>query len=389
MSDYLEGLFDSAGFEAAPRMPVETIPVIPDGYVSEIVPFDPAKAHFTIDKQRAEETLSTLLDAYTSVSAPYDLDRVRVPQDPRHMPPSLERGSVDHAMFFWNVCYYMRGGIKSVDAVKRLANVYEQRPDLFSCEQAVDVDPDEFAKVLTVNGLGFQNTVTKIWRENAKRMTERWDGDPRNIFDGVSDYETCQERIQNNQKGGGFMGFKEKMTSMIAYYLMDEELIDPFVFPIPIDLHIMRISIANGFIDFPDAPNGMNLYNSETTAALRKLYYDFAVEHEVNPLRLCDALWLFGEALCGKYPGNITLEPLGRKQRNGRSTVLIPQEVDITNPAQQKAYADSCGICPIESTCETAIPGKPYYVGGVILKRGQRVRFPPDAQASLFDETIA
>lgn len=57
-------------------------------------------------------------------------------------------------------------------------------------------------------------------------MMERYDGDPRNIFKDVQDYDEALDLIRNDGKGGGFKGFQHKMTSMIIYYLQDDKLID-------------------------------------------------------------------------------------------------------------------------------------------------------------------
>jgi hypothetical protein len=207
-------------------------------------------------------------------------------------------------------------------------------------------------------------------------MKTRYGGDPRNIFDGVTTYEDSLERIKNDKKGGGFIGFQEKMTSMILYYMMDEELIDQFNFPIPVDLHVMRVSIANEMITFPNSPDGTNVFVPETLAALRKLYFDYAADRDGNALRLCDAVWLLSMSSCGKHPGNMTIEPLGRSKRTGRTTYLIPNEVKIEDPVQRKAYEESCRKCPIQETCENNIPGTIYYVSGNLIIRGRRVRFP-------------
>jgi len=356
---------------------------IPEDYIPEVLPPSGEKLDITIHKDHAYPLLDRLLDAYGRSEPPYNLDSVRLPHDPRHMPETLEQGSVDHAVFLFNVCYYMRGGIKSNDAVKRMAKVYDNHPELFNCAYAQSYDAPALETILKNHGLGFQGTVARQWIENARRLQERYEGDPRNIFDGVSTYEQSQELIQN-RSGKGFVGFQEKMTSMIIYYLMDEGLIKPFNFPIPVDLHVMRVSIANEMITFTDpygqpVPHGTNLFTKETLAALRGLYFDYAEERNVNPLRLCDAVWLLSESLCGRYPGNVTIEPLGRERRNGRSTYLVPNVVNTTSQAQQKAYAASCGICPIQETCEYSIPGTQYYIGGNIIVRGRRVRFPVPA----------
>jgi len=353
---------------------------IPDDFVPEVLPWNGEKLNITVHKEHAYEVLDTLLKAYENNEPPYNLDRVRLPHDPRHMPKTLERGSVDHAMFLFNVCYYMRGGIKSNDAVKRMSGIYDAYPELFNCEYAQNFDTEDLAAILKDHGLGFQKTVAGQWVDNSRKMLEQFGGDPRAIFEGVTTYEESQALIQN-KKGKGFQGFQEKMTSMIIYYLMDEELIEPFNFPIPVDLHVMRVSIANEMITFANqsgepVPNGTNLFWPETTAALRSLYLDYAADNNVNPLRLCDAVWMLSESSCGRHPGNTTIEPHGRNNRNGRSTYLLPGIVDINSPAQQKAYGESCAVCPVEKTCELNLPGTPYYVGGNLIVRGRRIRFP-------------
>jgi hypothetical protein len=269
-----------------------------------------------------------------------------------------------------------------------LATIYDQRPDLFDCAQAAEVEPEEVAGVLKENGLGFQASVGALWVENARRMQERWGGDPRNIFKGVDSYEKALERIQNDGNGKGFIGFQEKMVSMATYYLMDDEMIEPFVFPLPVDLHVLRVSVANELLVFEGYEEDENLYSSETLRELRTLYYEYAVHHEINPLRLCDALWLLSQSSCGKHPGNITLEPDGRKNRNGRKTNLVPLPVDVNDVNQQRAYENSCRCCPIESTCRWNVPGKIYYVQGELKRRGERVRFPLPAQGSLFSREL-
>lgn len=381
-----ERLFD---INEVPRMPTGTdmqkpYAELPSGWEPEVKPRTNQTPEITINHEQVNRVLGTLLNAYENRRYPYNHDSVRLPHDPRHMPPSLEYGSVDHAMFFWNACYYMRGGIKSVDAIKRLAAVYEEEPDLFDCAVASEKRPAEIAGTLKAHGLGFQGTASRHWVENAQRLHERFDGDPRKIFTSNGTYDDYLKIIKNDGKGGGFKGFQEKMTSMIIYYLMDSSLIEPFMFPIPVDLHVMRVSVSNRLIEWKETPYGTDLYSDQMLATLRELYYDYAVEHEVNPLRLCDAVWLLSESLCGSYPGNITLEPYGRSNRKGRSTVLLPQEVDTNSPAQQAAYEASCRHCPVEETCDYAIPGKLYYVAGGLIIRGLRKQFPEPPQTKMF-----
>ncbi len=98
-----EKLFDIAREKKPRRLP-------PDGWESEVRPTTNEALRIVVDDEQVHEVLSTLTHAYRENLFPYNLDSVRLPHDPRHMPNNLERGGKDHAMFLWNVCYYMRGG---------------------------------------------------------------------------------------------------------------------------------------------------------------------------------------------------------------------------------------------------------------------------------------
>ena len=350
----------------------------------------PDSERIIVHPKRVDEVLDTLMEAYENERYPYYLDRVRVPQDERHMPPSLERGTKEHAMFFWNVCYYMRGGTKSTFAVQQMAEVYEDRPDLFDCYEILATPQEDIEQTLKDHKLGFQKTVAKQWKENAWRMLENFDGDPRNIFADLSEYEKPYDelvsRVKNDTKGGGFMGFREKMTSMIAYYLMDEELVQPFNFPIPVDLHVMRVSIETEMVTFPDLEFPANVHSEALLETLRGVYFDYAERRGVNPLRLCNAVWLLSEALCGQAPGNQVSEPNGRDNREGRLTTLIPEEVNPNDPAQQRRYERTCARCPVEKQCNLNVHGGAmYYAAGRVAVRGTRLRFPEN---TLFSEAF-
>lgn len=339
----------------------------------------------SVDYERTDQVLGILLERYYNNEYPYSLETTRVPHHPDHMPRSMPRDGKEHASFLWMSCYYMRGGIKSVEAFKRLAKMYDN-PDsrhLFDFSQAQYADPSEIDAGLKDSGLGFRTAVSGQWIENAKRMTERYDGDPRNIFKNVRDYDEALRLTRNDGKGGGFKGFQHKMTSMIIYYLQDDGLIDEIKeFPIPIDLHVMRVSVANEMITFPGADLDQDLFKPETTAVLRDIYVDYARRHGVSPIDLCNAVWLYSEALCGYQPGNITLEPRGRNSRNGRNTELVPLEYKPLDDAQREAYARTCGRCALRDTCAWNIPGKPYYVQGELKRRGRRQDY--DLHPTLF-----
>ncbi|MCU0667056.1 MAG: hypothetical protein MUF85_00330 [Patescibacteria group bacterium] len=337
-----------------------------------------------IDDERVSQVIGRLIYAYEQNEFPYNLDSTRTPQDHRHMPQTLEYGTKEHAMFLWTVCYYMRGGIKSNDAVMRLAKMYDMHPELFVAESAMICQKADLRNLLSEYGLGLQETVSNAWVENAARLYERYDGDPRKIFDGVTTYQQSLSRIKNDGKGGGFIGFREKMVSMIIYYLSDEGLIKEFEFPLPVDIHVLRVSIANELVKFEGYAEDENLLDEDLLITVRGLYLAYARQHNVSMLTISDAVWLLSQSTCGMHPGNVTLEPHGRGNRKGRQTHLIPAPVNADDESQRELYARTCALCPIEETCRWNVPGKIYYVQGKLIRRGERLRYPPPSQGLLF-----
>lgn len=332
---------------------------------------------------RLDEIVGTLLEARSNNEFPYTLDAANLPQDERNMPPELPRGGREHANFLWATCYYMRGGIKSTAAFAGLSSLYRDEPGLFDPHNAQHDDPERVTTLLTEYGLAFSaKMIGGAWVENARRMVEHYDGDPRRIFDDASLYKQVLMRVKNRGKGNGFIGFQEKMVSMITYYLMDAELIPYFDFPLPVDFHVLRVSAANEIITFENTPDDGNIYHENTLAMLRGMYHDYSVTHGVSQLDVCNAVWSLSSAICGSQPGNIMLEPGDRNNRDGRSTHIIPLPIDLSDPRQQTMYDRSCGLCPLEQSCAHNMPSKEYYVRG----RGilsERIKFEP-VDAGLF-----
>lgn len=349
----------------------------PEWWTSEVLPGN-GVPEFEVHTEHAFGVIDRIMEAYREKEFPYNLDRTRLPQDERHMPPSLPRGGKEHAMFFFNACYVMRGGIKSNDAIRRMSLLYENRPELFDADYARTLTVDDIKRALKDHGIGMQEAVSRQWIENSKRLMNDCEGDPRALFVGVSQegdpYQACLDRVMSD-KNSGYVGFKKKMTSMLVYYLMEGKMIEHFPFPLPVDMHVMRVSVANQMMTFPDAPHGTNLFHDEVTDALRELYYEYLEARQEDPIELSNAVWMLSESICGKTPGNVTDEPDGRKHRQGRGTFLVPKPINPDDIQQRRDYANSCAKCPVNDTCEYNIPGKHYYVGGALIIRGKRVVF--------------
>ncbi len=336
------------------------------------------RAH--IDTQRVELVLDTLLKQHAANGFPYNLPAAVLPQDPRHLPQGLTEDPRQHAMWLFCLCYYMRGGIKSVTAAKQLSRLYVRRQTLFEAEKAALAEELSVRESLIRVQLKYLcNTVPHYWIENAQRLVEWHDGDVRNIFAGVSTYEEACLRICNRSRRKpksdkythrqGFCGFQEKMVSMLIYYLVEAGLIEAFPFSVPIDFHALRVSVATEMVVFRGVGRDRDVFSEELRAALRRTFLEYAVEHEVNPIELTDALWLLSSTICSRHPGNITYSGA----YSARSTELRSHKPTWSD-VELRAHQASCGQCPVQPWCDWDVPNAQYTRKGQLLLLRRRSR---------------
>ena len=320
-----------------------------------------------VDTAKAECILGKLLGAFLRKTYPYNLPNAVPPQTPQNMPQTLVPGTREHALFLFCLCYYMRGGIKSHTAAKRLSMLYDARPLIFLPEERGSFPPSFVSVVLKKAGLGFKaDEIGERWFENLGRLADLYKGDPANIFSGISTYEEACDRIRNREKRG-FLGFQEKMVSMLIYFFMDAGFIDKWYFPIPVDFHVLRIVFAHEIIT--GAKSGRNgFYTKEILAATRQLFLDYCRNHNADPLRLCDAVWLYSGLMCNLHPGN---QSRVEKKRKGRKTVIVPMS-RWSRRQVRTCNEQACGQCFIKDTCRWCIPSAHYYVRGEISLREER-----------------
>ncbi|MBI2063012.1 MAG: hypothetical protein HYT61_02095 [Candidatus Yanofskybacteria bacterium] len=318
--------------------------------------------------------------AFDTGQYPFDKPWAKPPQIPENMPRNLTLGSKEHPLFLFCLCYHMRGGIDSITAIKSLAKLYETKPEIFVPENGMNRDPQEITGFLREVGLGFQSReIGRAWVENFKMLVRYWDSSPVKLLEGVETYEEACERIRNKlvkknrieNKNSGFLGFQEKMVSMLIHFLMEAGFIDSFHFPPPVDFHVLRTMFGHEIllIEEWDKDN----YNKKTLSLIRELLSGYLLKYNVNPLRLCEAMWIISRTLCSQHPGNIS----NVGDYEARKTTIKP--IDITwNRSQVNSYFRTCGSCPIERTCKFNIPSAYYYITGNIVIRGTRQKPPQE-----------
>ena len=295
------------------------------------------------------------------------------------VPTKLPLGGAEEAWYWMVICLWMRGGVNSTDAAKQLSILYTHLAtrrclNPFIVKDAAKLKTKRIVELLTTVNLGMHQAAP-AWIENARRLSEGWDGNVLNLYEGVTQFDTIAERLLQ-RNGDGFAGFQYKMVSMLTYFLTDAGLIKPFDFPPPVDFHLMRLPIATGILRRQDGNLLIACSANEfedVQSILRSVYLNYQVDHGLASTRFTDALWIHSRSLCRFNPGNRTLQIGGY---NARSTLQQAYEPNWTNPTDIRAFEKSCGSCPVRAKCDANVPAGPRYRLGKLEISGRRTEPP-------------
>jgi len=402
---------------------------------------------FYADRKQAKLIFDLLIERLAQKGPPYNT--AHVPQADQFLPVNLEKGSLQHAIFLFMLCLWMRAGTESDTASNFLKEMYEAEPELFAPSFYHDKgreDTDRLIKLVEekLNQYRLGNRVEEnapAWVYNMRKLDRFWNGDPRKLMDDKPKFKVLVKRIMgkttrkgvffyNIDKAEGFMYFREKMVAMIAYFLMDARLVPMFYMPVPVDFHVIRLLTALLIIRVrgmsPKEAIGINFAKKLSMDLAREITEWYCRTYQISPLALCDSLWLLSRTLCRNNPGNSgyvldaqrkeTLdkkkvekkkdkesffsyfgdifsesseEPsLGTKEVKGRKRYqgLKWEETDLLDHRKVRRFEKACGHCPVNKKCVYNISAGAYYVGGELLP--ERFRFIPPTHPNFFEDGL-
>jgi hypothetical protein len=402
---------------------------------------------FYASKRQAKKVFDAIIKRLSEKGPPYNT--AHVPQ--AVLPSNMVHGSKEHAIFLFILCLWMRGGVESATATSFLKNMYEQRPDVFIPETYWNWGPDltrkqvdRISEVLTEHRLGQRVEENALgWVYNMRKLAQFWEGDPRKLMTDRPRFNVLARRIIGKTSGkqgqfinednpNGFMFFREKMTAMIAYFLMDAGLVPMFYAPVPVDFHVLRLLVSNQVIrvrgkDVKETV-GVDFMRNVTQRLAREMTEWYCREYQVSPVALCDALWLLSGTLCRANPGNsgyvtddqrrlalkesrvvVNSHPMLDidMESNGAAVEADPIQDGLTGPSSDitgrkryrglkrdadtlrkptlvRSFEKSCGVCPLQDTCRYNISSGAYYTAGMLLPERLRV-IPPALQADFLE----
>jgi len=330
------------------------------------------------DERRAEMLVNTVVDRYQQGIFPYENKEEFLPQN--LVPESIKNDMETHVRFYFFVCIYMRGGIKSSQAFSALIRLHTDYPDFFVPAKVGELEHRDVQEVLKKYiGWDSKNAAT-YWLENAKRLVRTWGGNVLPLVQEISSYEEAVLLLANrkhrdaergsNDYHEGFVGFQHKMVSMFVYF-MDwiGLLMRPFLYPSPADFHHYRFFIATEALVVEMPKKTPIRYDRRISKVIRAFLVSYLEKGTATPIEVADALWLYSLRMCGNSPATSTYEDI--YQHLG----LFPDLTHATygDPARitrLSGYQKTCGICPIRRDCKHSIPARPYY------RKGQIVLFP-------------
>lgn len=347
------------------------------------------KLEIQVNKEKGEEVLGKLYSNLINKGYPFNGFLIK-PQAAENLPKNLVWGSLEHARFLFFACLYMRGAIKSRDAIRRLTVIYNLYPQLFNPYSYL-YNPNETEQLLyntLLEYIGYQTYENKkFWVANALELIDCWDGDPRNIFSIVNEqtkgsdeiyFDLCHLIIRNfsDPRDGapqktlrGFYGFREKMASMLIYFLIDAGMIPSFPFPAPIDFHVMRTFVQHEILSYIQ-----QTISSERLLQIgRETSLWYSNTYKVPPELLSDVVWLYSEYMCTLNPGSKAYRKV--KGTKGRGTKFNYENI-VWTENKLKKWSNSCGSCCVADSCKFNVPAGYYYDKGQIHKGP--VQRPPE-----------
>lgn len=325
---------------------------------------------FVPNHRRIRAGLDALMESFYAGRYPFSRGDMEFPQDEVNMPVDLPRGGVEEAHYWVWVCNYMLGATDSMMMARHVAfKLYPRyRELLFNWDSLEKQSPAAVSKMLQDAELKFRSSEDEIPKgaiENAKRINKRWDGNILNAFEEAgTSWRKLYRLLKATKKGEGLVGYRDKMVSMLAFYLMRRKIVPYFPMPPQVDFHVMRVFWSCNMV-VPSKLNGEEV--SELKAhvipkfaeAISEILYDYILETNCNWLDLSDALWTQSRVRCKLSPSN--------SMSRGKDAEMVLKKPIVWSDNMIKRFKNSCEGCELALMCTSAISHGHYYGEGPTL----------------------
>ena len=212
------------------------------------------------------------------------------------IPKGVKPLSREHALFLFYTVVNDHG-MKSSRLYERAKALFLERRDLFEPFKVVEEfdGPNDLRLVEATGkrlGTRYPRETAKTWYINSERLIEKYNGDPRNLFNCCSDAETLLKEIM------AFRGYGPKIGGMLLRAIIGlgfakvngvEKVL------VPVDIHDSRIAFFTGILEAEDL-SGVDYY--AYVRKVQRILRDACNSVGIQWLDVDRALWIIGSRGC-------------------------------------------------------------------------------------------
>jgi len=355
------------------------------------------------DQARFDQVAHILVEEVRANKFPFDI--MWLPQNAT--PEKFKKDMLTLSRSIFTANLWMRGQVQSSYIYGQVMKMLEVHPELMDPEFMSQPHIDEryvFERVEPyVKYRLFE--MPGILLQAQRRLLEDWGGDPRKLVEGIDDpnhpsgtstkllhrrmvnIDVIPKRQRHLEQMRGFVGVRQKIANLFAYFMRALRLMDPEGKMEPaFDLHAIRTFTVTGAIILEG--EGVPRFEDVTRVG-SQLAERFCLENDVPTNVLADGYWWHSKAMCARAPGNRTLGRSKRKDKNKKKRHKLgykPQarekvelafyQPDWSKQKDVRAYELSCGKCALESLCSLNFSSGFYGEEGTLRTQPRTKPFP-------------
>ena len=258
----------------------------------------------TIKKDRLTKICLTAYEAYEAEQGIFKNSRKYLPQwnIPKELEYSPQRTEISNSSqatkYLWTLALLENRTLSRINMRNGLAT-WEDKDSrwIFEPVKVVERGYKEVSQLISEKLQYTLNNFPLKYLQNAKKLIELYDGDPRKIIEGKSVEQAKKELME-------FRGVGTGISNLFIMYLLDRKIASPLDIEnclLKIDVHKSRIPLNTEGIVIEDD----EVREGKLVTPLENIYREICDEKNLNAPTLDSAFWIIGSNGCAKKDYNV------------------------------------------------------------------------------------